>query len=138
MHLETLDSLLLKTTTIEVELHTRDKYIENIIQITTECNLPFTVWSHKAMKNQDGFSRKYNVTCSTKSVASLLAKFSDTLRERMTNQLHQRRLCLKFDIASRKGRSNLGIAAQCVYDWDWTIHYLSMHEILGREPPQHH
>lgn len=131
-HNETLIEESKKFITIQSQLTTREQYIENIVEITVNNNLAFSVWNDRAMQlNQKGLSIAHGVTCSSRSMRDLLTKYSERVKERMTTELQDRRLCLKFDIASRKGRSILGIAAQFIDTWDQEIRYLAMTEIFG-------
>lgn len=117
---------------VQSSIMTKDQYIDNIIEIMVVCNLPFSFWSHPAvLKNQECYAKEFGITCSAKTMHDLLTKYSQVVRERLKKELCGRLISLKFDLATRKGRNILGIAAQFVDDWYQEIRYLGMKEVTG-------
>lgn len=131
-HTEELVALSKETKLIRTEIVTRDDYISNIIEIMTQCNLPFTFWSRPAVQlNQQALCDAFNVTCSSTVMHSMLKNYSVRVRMDISRELSGKLICIKFDIATRKNKHILGISVQYIDfdEWEIVIRYLGMTEI---------
>lgn len=131
-HPDELKSLKGSGTLVLTPFETRNEYVENVMEILTECNTPFSFWSHPAVrKNQQCFADKFNVTCSADSFSKMLKVHSKVVRRVIELELKGRLVGLKLDVATRKGRSILCISVQFVKMGRIHIRYLTMATIPG-------
>lgn len=121
------------TRMVKTPLTTKEMYIDNIVEIHCTGNCAFRFWNMPAMqRNQACFSTEFGVACSASSMSRLVKGFAANVRVRITEEVRLRYLCLKFDIATRRHRSILGISVQYLSaDWRIQIRYLTMTTITG-------
>lgn len=130
LHLQQLKALAQATILIKSRILTREAYLENLMEISTVNNLPFTFWGQPCVKlNQQGYCEAFNVTCSARAIHGYMTEFSDKIRKSMEQEMKNRLISLKFDIATRKLRSVLGISVQFISQWKTQIRYLGMVEV---------
>lgn len=111
---------------------TKEQYSENIVEIMVSNNLPFSYWDNPAVQfNQQCFMAEHGMTCSGKAMRTLLGRYSDSVKDRLREELHDRLFSIMFDIATRQNRRFLGIAVQFFKDWNVEIRYLGIKEITG-------
>lgn len=111
---------------------TKEAYIENLMAILTQCNTTFSFWSHPAARaNQKCYAEKFGVNVSASSMAKFLVHYAQSIRNTISDELEGRLISIKFDIATRKHRSIIGISVQFIRDWKIEIRYLAMASVPG-------
>lgn len=121
---------------IQTRIRTREASLENLMEISTVNNLPFTFWSQKCVQlNQEGYCKAFNVTCSAKAIYGYMTEFGDKTRKTVEEEMQNRLISVKFDIATRKLRSVLDISVQFLSEWKTKIPYLGMGQVDKCTPP---
>lgn len=101
--------------TIEVQtpITTKEMYIQNVVEIFCKGNTTFQFWSLPAVKlNQKAYADKFGMNCSAETMTALIKSYAAKVRDDLRQQLRGKYLSLKYDIATRRHRSILGISAQ--------------------------
>lgn len=92
--------------------------IDELMGLITRQNLPFNFWNDPSVRNLfSGFAEKFKVPCSSDSMTSLLKPYAQGVRDRLWLEVKDKLQCLKFDIATRRYRSFIGISFQFIDKW---------------------
>lgn len=95
------------------------------VRVTANLNLPFRSWDDPQFRRFiRPFEQFYKVRLSARTVRAKVLSSAEKVREKVKNTLCGELFSLKFDIASRKGKSFLGLTVQIIKDWK--IHVLNL------------
>lgn len=122
-----------KQINIASSIVTREEYIDELMGLIARLNLSFNFWNDPGVRNLfSGYAEKFKVPCSSDSMTALLKPYAQGVRDRLKLELKDKLLCLKFDIASRRHRSFIGISVQFINNWKIEVRALKMATIRGK------
>lgn len=126
-----------KTCRITVKMDS-NRFRINMVRWATECNLPLNFFSKECVRDilgpmEDGLqiqrTNRQQIPVYAEVVQKRIEKF-------ITDEAKGRLVCIKADLASRKGRSVLGVNAQYVKDGRIIVRTLGMIERFDRNTGQ--
>lgn len=85
-------------------------FIGSVVRVTAKLNLAFRSWDEPEFRRFiRPYEKLYNVRASARTVRIYVKQHADLVIANMKSVLKNRLFALKFDIASRKGKSYLGM-----------------------------
>lgn len=126
-----------RTSRIWVKME-RNQFLIDMVRWATECNLPMNFFSKDCVRNVLGpLEDALHVQRVTKrQIITYAEVVHDRIEKFITSEARGRLVCIKADLASRKGRSVLGINAQYVKDGKIIVRALGMIERFDRNTGQ--
>lgn len=102
-------------------------YMKDSMALTIGHNLPFNFWNSPLVKSREKrLQSGFIVNWSDKLVKRTLDDDFATMMRDLGNVLRKTLACMKFDLATRKGRHIQGIACQFIEKWRIRIVYIGM------------
>lgn len=129
-HAPELQSLMGSTILLSCFALTRKETVENLMRLIINENLSFKFFDQlSAQLLFKVFTDLFGITCSAEAMAQLLSDYSQMVRDNIKEELEDRMISLKIDIALRRGGVIMGITAHFIEDWKAEIRYLCMEQI---------
>lgn len=113
--------------TIYTSMVSREEYIRNTVEIFTSANTPFSFWDNPAWQfNQMCYTEAFGVACSAETMKShLQAHYWKNVGE-ISEELQDKLISIKYNIAPGRSGFIMGISAQYTLDWQIQVRKLGM------------
>jgi hypothetical protein len=88
-------------------------YVKACVKLSTVDALPYSFFNYEGWKEiSEPIERSLSTKINNRNITEKIANVACQLKDILKNELKDKMICLKFDGATRKGRSILGINAQ--------------------------